>query len=207
MTSVLERPVVEEEAIPTMEEFTTDNKVAALKVMAVLGNVPLEVKEFQTSWFLITYDMPHSPEGDKARHEFLVNAATIGAIQHTESVYLLPWIPEANMEAIKLAEVGKVYVWYAKASDEMQAADLTREYDRGLRKRLEKLEARAIKILEHASQHHDKRAESMLEHTWPVFNGLARAVAARGSVDLAEYMEGIRTALNIAAGNAGVAGR
>ena len=98
-------------------------------------------------------------------------------------------------------------MFYAKASDEMQAADLTREYDEGLRRRLEKLEARAIKILEHASQHHDKRVESMLEGTWPVFNGMARAVASRGSVDLAEYLEAIRTALNIAANNSGVAGR
>ena len=131
----------------------------------------------------------------------------MGAIQHTESVYLLPWIPEANLEAIKLAGAGKVFVFYAKASDEMQAADLTREYDIGLRRRLEKLEERAMKILEHASQRHNKRVESMLESTWPVFNGLARAVASRGSVDLAEYLDAIRTALNIAARNSGVAGR
>ena len=39
----------------------------------------------------------------------------------------------------------------------------------------------------------------MLEHTWPVFNGLARAVAARGSVELAQYMDAIRTVLLLCA--------
>ena len=76
-------------------------------------------------------------------------------MQHTESVYLLPWTPNANLEALKLAEVGKVYVWYAKASDEAQAAALTREYDAGLKKKLVELEERAIRILGHAKDNHD----------------------------------------------------
>ena len=59
-------PEPEPEALPEPEP-TRDNKLDALRVMAQLSDIPLNVKAFQSDWFLVTYDMPHTETGDKAR--------------------------------------------------------------------------------------------------------------------------------------------
>jgi hypothetical protein len=43
----------------------------------------IKVQDVVDKWLLLTYDLPHSEEGDKARALFLARAAAIGATRHT----------------------------------------------------------------------------------------------------------------------------
>jgi hypothetical protein len=178
-----------------MTTETQETMLNALQVLSTLCEVPVEVKEFQEDWLLISYDLPHSEAGDKARSEFLHQAGRIGAVQHTESVYMLPWTAYANLEVIKLAEVGKVYCWYGAATTTEQAMELSAQYDSGLAKQVGKLEERAVKILGHVSDGHQKMGQKMLDTTWPQFEGLARSVVARGHMEMAQKLNAVREIL------------
>lgn len=181
----------------TMSTETQKDMLNALQVLSTLTEVPVVVKEFQEEWLLISYDLPHSDEGDKARSEFLKQAGHIGAVQHTESVYLLPWTAQANMEVIRLAEVGKVYCWYGAATTPEQVQELSRQYDAGLAKQVDRIEERAVRILGHVSDSHHKMARKMLDATWPQFEGLARSVVARGHMQMAQRLNAVREVLQL----------
>ena len=180
-----------------MTTETQETMLKALQVLSTLTEVPVEIKEFQDNWLMITYDLPHSEAGDKARSEFLQQAGHIGAVQHTESVYLLPWTAHANLEVIKLSEVGRVYCWYGAATTTEQMEELSRIYDAGLAKQVDRIEERAVRILGHVSDNHHKMARKMLDATWPHFLGLARSVVARGDMLMAQRLNTVREVLNL----------
>ena len=123
----------------TMEK---ENKLVELETAAVLSGVELHHKEIMTKFLLLTYDMPHTEAGDKARREFLLNARALGAHQHTESVYLLPYSAEAGEAILNLTKAGKVFVWTSETANPAQAAEVTRNYDVELKDSLKKLSGR-----------------------------------------------------------------
>lgn len=164
------------------------NNLSGLKILSEIFEVPVVVKEFQNDWILFTYDLPNTKEGIKARYEFLYKAKWLGAIQHTESVYLMPWTHQSNTAALNLASVGKVYLWYTKVGDEQQAIGLTRDYDTGLEARIEDLTKRVDKILEQAKKDHRGQVLRMAETTWEKINGIGKAILERGDENLANKL-------------------
>ncbi len=52
-----------------------ESKFSSLEVMARLTDSKIDAREICEKWLLITYDIPKTDEGDKARREFLNNAA------------------------------------------------------------------------------------------------------------------------------------
>ncbi len=66
-----------------------------IEMLARLSDTKIKCRDIVDRWLLLTYDIPHNEKGDKARREFLNAATLVGATQHTESVYLLPWTPAA----------------------------------------------------------------------------------------------------------------
>ena len=184
-------------------EQQSDN-LAGLKILGEIFEVPVNVKEFANDWILFTYDLPNTKEGTKARYEFLHKARWLGAMQHTESVYLMPWTNRSNAVALQLASVGKVYLWYTKAGDEQQAINLTRDYDTGLEVRIEELSKRVDRILEQAKADHKGQVLRMAESTWEKINGIGKAILERGDTSLANKLYSVIGTLKYAESLVGV---
>ena len=169
------------EAIPEVfEEIGT---------IARLSGSKIELRDIVDKWLLLTYDIPHTPEGDKARREFLTEAAYLGATQQTESVYLIPWTPQAEMAALKLARFGKTIVWTSSVTDKSMAREITRKYDQGLQPVMEEIGERLDRIAEHYRRRRFKRANKMVPKTDKMMDGLVMALLRRGSKTLFLYFE------------------
>jgi len=107
----------------------------------------VETKFIQQDWVLITYDIPAKDK--KLRHEFIKQAKQLGAIPHTDSVYLLPFSEKAMELASELAVKGHAVVWRSKQEDKQKAIEITIKYDTALEMRCIYLEQR----LQIGSQH------------------------------------------------------
>ncbi len=173
-------------AVAVVEEETRNEELDSLEVMARLMDVDIETKEICDKWLLITYDIPHTKEGDKARREFLDNARLIGATKHTESVYLMPWTGEAEMLALNLSGTkgGKVCLWTSQPTDTLLAEDITKAYDASLRPQIDAIGVRVDKIVAHQNAERYGRAEQMMEKTKTMLDGMEQAVIRRGSAQL-----------------------
>ena len=161
-----------------------NDKLASIEVMARMTDIPLKAKEIVEDWLLLTYDIPKSEAGNKARRDFLSQIHLIGGVQHTASVYYMPWTQEAEQLAFKVAKVGKAVVWSSTPTDKAVAKDLTNAYDTQLMELLDDLEARLDKIQAQWDEKHYKRAQKMAEATLPKAEALAESVKRRGSDDM-----------------------
>lgn len=179
-------PLVPESNIDVLES-NTDIKIGELETLAVLFDRDIEIKSIMTDFMLITYDIPSSKEGMKARADFLRTARRFGVVQHTESVYYAPWTTEANVAVTKLAGKGKVYVWRASVTDETQARYLTKVYDLTLMKWIEGISERLMRMREHVSAAHAGRAKKMLKVTAALVDGLNEAVTTRNDENLSSF--------------------
>ena len=170
--------------------MTTDNDKSSMEVMARLTGVKIELREVVDNWLLLTYDMLHSEEGDKARSEFLTDAREIGAAQQTESVYLIPWSPEAELLALNLSRQvqdmkrGRVIIWTAKPTDKDLLKGITETYDAGLGPALDDVSERLDRIEEHLTNNRNLRAEGMLKKTKFMLDNLEASILRRGSANL-----------------------
>ena len=173
-----------------------EDKALDLKAQAVILEAPVQVKEIVEEFLLITYDVPVSDEGNKARTEFLQRAASIGAVMHTESVYYMPWTQVADITALKLSKIGKVYAWYAKADPET-ARDLTRHYDQQVMSWIDELDKRLDKIMGHINDGHIKLAHRMIERTLPMISEQEAIIKRRGSPALETALQGLKRTLGI----------
>ena len=181
-----------------MTEEQQETKLVALQMLAKISELPLSVKQFHSDWILLTYDLPNTKEGTKARYAFLNRARYLGAMMHTESVYLMPHTDAANAAAIVLAEAGDVYLWYTKAGSEAQSVSLTNNYDQRLAAEIAKVKERVSRISYHSHEGHDRQVRRMARGTWTMIDGLSKAVVSRGSTELAEQLFNIITALKYA---------
>ena len=106
-----------------------DSRLDSLRTIAMLDGVDLPVRDVCDNWLLLTYDLPNTEEGNKLRSEFLRTAKRMGAVQHTESVYLLPWTQQAELLAMEIAKIGNAFIWTSHPQDPKQAAEITEDYD------------------------------------------------------------------------------
>lgn len=169
---------------------------SSIEVMARLTNTQIQTREICDKWLLITYDLPHTEAGDKARREFLERARRIGATHHTDSVYLMPWTSYAESLALQLAGSGEVCVWTSQTTNEAKAKEITASYDAGLAPQVDEISERLGKISEHLSAKHFKRADQMLEKTVEMMDALENAVIRRGSAELFISIQLLRRRMN-----------
>ena len=180
------------------------NDKSSMEVMARLTGVNIELKEVVAEWLLLTYDMPHSEEGDKARRDFLFSARAIGAAQQTESVYLIPWTPEAEVLALDLSrriqemKKGKVIIWTSTPTDKAKSAEITQVYDAGLVPALDEISERLDRIEEHRVANRNLRAEKMLEKTGRMLKDMEAAILRRGSAMLFVRLQLLRRRFELA---------
>jgi len=162
----------------------TEVDFSSIEALARLSDTQIEAREICDKWILLTYDLPNTEAGNKARAGFLANAKLHGATMFTESVYLLPWTKHAEVLALRLARVGDVCVWTAQTTDENKASEITRSYDKGLEPHLMEISQRLDKISEHMNLKHYKRAHKMMEKTENMLNNIEQAIIRRGSAQL-----------------------
>jgi hypothetical protein len=164
---------------PTKPNFST------LEVIARITDNKIETREIVDKWLLLTFDIPISKEGNKARTEFYKEAYRLGAVQNTESVYLTPWTPQAELMALKLAEVSnsRVIVWTAQTSAE-QAQEITHRYDKGLMPILKLVEKRIDTLDYFIQKGYHKRAQRYTIKTERILNDLEAAIIRRGSAQM-----------------------
>ena len=162
-----------------------------LEVMARMTDTKINIKEVCDKWLMITYDLPHTEEGDRARREFLMAAHSIGAAKHTESVYLLPWTPEAEVLALELSRVknGEVFIWTSQATDQSKIKEITQTYDEGLAPIMDEISERIDRIEEHQARERYGRAEKMLPKTEKMLDDMQDAILRRGSAVLFIHLQ------------------
>jgi len=156
-----------------------------MEVLArMTGSVMPEVRAICDKWLLICYDIPHTPQGDKARREFLSAARQVGASSFTDSVYLMPWTPSAEILALGLARAGKVCVWTSETTDKARAEEITESYDQSMSPMLDEIEERIDRIDFHLDKKRFKRAKKMMDKTELMVNSTRDAIIRRGSAEL-----------------------
>ena len=164
--------------LETKVDFTS------LEVLARMTNTRIEAREICDRWLLLTYDIPKSQAGNKARHEFLKKARELGAGRHTDSTYLMPWTPDAEVLALQVGKVGKACVWTSQTTNPFEAKEITQKYDAELLPIIDEISERISKMEEHKRKNHRKRLEKMYEKTERMIGALERAIIRRGSNDL-----------------------
>lgn len=162
----------------TKPDFTT------IEVLARMTSTPIECKDLCDKWLLLTYDIPHTDKGDKARRAFLSSARMVGATRHTDSVYLMPWTRTAEVLALELARAGEVFVWTSQTTNEKKAAQITESYDQSMRPMLDEIEERIDRIDFHLDKKRFKRAKKMMDKTELMVNSTRDAIIRRGSAEL-----------------------
>ena len=175
-------------------ETSPSEKAQELQAQKFMLDSALNIKEVVEDFILITFDIPVTDEGNKARAEFYHNARRIGAVMHTESVYYMPWTQAANVTALNLAEAGKVFVWFTKTSGNI-ARELTMRYDIILRKWIDEIDERLDKILSHIREGKVKLARNMLERTVTTLVEMDEIVKRRNSATLAKDIASLRASL------------
>lgn len=164
--------------------MVTKTDFSSIEVMARLTDTKIEAREICEKWLLLTYDLPNTEEGNKARAAFLAQARLYGATKHTDSVYLMPWTKKAEMLALDLAKKGEVCVWTSQTTDKTEAERVTRRYDEGLEPVLDKISDRLDKIAGHLFNEHYKTAYRMLDKTGTMLEHIEQAIIRRGSAQL-----------------------
>jgi len=156
----------------------------SMEVIARMTDTEINMRDLVSKWILITYDLPHTEAGDKARREFLMQAKSIGAARHTDSVYLLPWTPSAELLALQLSRVGDVVLWTSSTTDEGKAKEITQSYDKGIEPILDEISERIDRISDYEIKHYLKRANKMIPKTERMLNEVEQTIMRRGSVSL-----------------------
>ena len=162
----------------------------SLEVMARITDSRIQVRDVVDKWMLLTYDLPNTEAGNKARVQFLAIASAIGAIQHTESVYLMPWSPEAEHLALSLAktEGGDVVVW-SQATPLNRQEEITASYDAALRPQLKEISVRLDKMDGYRFTNHLKRFQQMVPKTERLLANAEAAIERRGAEVLVVWLE------------------
>jgi len=164
-----------------------------LEVMARITDNPIKIKKVVEKWLLLTYDLPHTPTGDRARALFLNRASAIGATRHTDSVYLMPWSPEAERMALELArtEGADVIVW-AQATPLDREEEITRNYDHSLRPKLDEISERLDRMNFYIRKSQPKRAAILTEKTERLLQEAEVAINRRDSDTLQLRLETLK---------------
>ena len=180
--------------------FTTEDRTDAIaqlnaEKMIFDPNAELEIKSVLEKFALITYDIPATKEGARARAEFLDRAKFRGAIMHTESVYLAPWSIANDLEVLKAAGIGKVRIFVSVPMEKDECREITREYDKKIAGVFKEAEDRFAKIVKHVEDGQYGLAHKMLPKSADWINALKKAAIARGSQHLYDRWEDLNKKL------------
>jgi len=178
-----------------MDRNENEEQFASLKLMATLSGVEAQVKEVLHDFILITYDLPTTEEGNKARSRFLDDIRYIGGVMHSESCYLMPSSPESELAAIQLAEkTPSCYIWFSHIKDEVKAKELTREYDKAVKDDiLKEIRERVAKMKKHAEDGKEGVVNRMRKKTEKMLKDAAGIAARRGSEKLAKEVSRLKS--------------
>lgn len=130
-----------------------------------------QVKEIISDYILLTYDIPAKQKA--LRYQFLKKAGQIGAMQYTESVYLLPYSEESFQLASEMATSGKAVIWKSHQVDETKAISITQSYGQHIQARCAMIEQRLLTAQEHITKGHLRRALTMAIRTGNLLKELA----------------------------------
>lgn len=160
-----------------------------LEVLARMTDSKIEIKDVIPEWLLLTYDLPHTDAGDQARAKFLKAAAAIGAVRHTDSVYLMPWSAEAESLALDLAktEGGEVIVW-SKAKPLTHEEQVLQGYDDALKPHIKEFSDRLNKMEGYLIKDNGIFAR-MVPKTTKMLDNLDAAILRRGNEVFALWFE------------------
>lgn len=122
-----------------------------------------EVKKIIQDFVLITYDIPEKEK--KLRAQFLKEAHSLGAICHTQSVYLMPYSDKTFELANALAAKGDAVVWVSQQKDPKKAAQITMSYEQHLQTRCGAIEQRLVIAQQYMAAGKLGIAEKMRERT------------------------------------------
>lgn len=180
-----------ETVVIDIETEDQDNAIAQLKAehMFFDPDAKLVIQEVVTKFALITYDLPATKEGAKARAEFLESARFRGAIMHTESVYLAPFSIVNDLGVLKTAKVGEVRIFVAVPLEKDDCAKMTREYDKKISEVFKEAEDRFEKVSQHVADGQYGLAHKMMPRTSEWIDALKKAAIARGSQHLYDRWE------------------
>jgi hypothetical protein len=167
---------------------------AELKLLGDLMDVTVDVKEVMSSFALITYDIPSTEEGNKARSEFLIASKRAGIVQHTESVYYGPWSMDYNFLIVDLEQIAgsTVYVWKTDIADPNMAMALTRHYDTTVLKWMDEFDGRLDTMLDHLAAGKHGIAVRMFKRTGEMVNELDKTCKRRESTILTAEFEKLK---------------
>ncbi len=179
----------------TVLEKPASDATVSLEVMARLKDVKMTVVPMVGKWLFLSYDIPISKEGNEARAKFYIDSKAAGAVQFNESLYFLPWSPEAEHIALELSKNGNVVVLPSEIVDSQQVEMLTKRYDARLLTILKEISTRVDKITKQLEDNHEKRAEKMVVKTWKMIADLEAAIVRRGSNSLFLTLNIIKTRL------------
>ena len=154
------------------------------KILAKFAGIEFKARELVDEWILVTYDLPATDAGNKARQDFLKLAPRIGAVMHTKSVYLMPNTNECQIATVDLAKIGNVYIWTSRANDEASKKDLTDLYDDRIKKGVKEIKDRMTSIRKHMDKEQNGMANRMVEKTIDIFNNSVFSVVQRGNAEL-----------------------
>jgi len=153
------------------------------QAMGKLQNVQINARELVDEWLLLTYDIPVSEEGNKARFKFLKLAPTIGAVMHSRSVYLMPNTHQAQLAGVELSKTvgGEVYMWSSKVVGGMTNEDVTKFYDSKINQQIDHIVERMEKEAKLIEDKKEGMADRMHRKTINLFNQVLFSCVQRGS--------------------------
>jgi len=160
--------------------------MTGLKLAEAIGKlqgIQINTRELVDEWLLITYDIPVSEEGNKARFKFLKLAPTIGAVMHSRSVYLMPNTHQAQLAGVELSKTvgGEVYMWSSKVVGGMTNEDVTKFYDRKINEQIDHIVERMEQEVALIEENHEGMADRMHRKTVNLFNQVLFSCVQRGS--------------------------
>jgi hypothetical protein len=160
-----------------------------LETVARMTDSKIQIKQVVDKFILLTYDLPATEAGDKARFEFFKQAQEIGAQMFTESCYLLPCSKEAEKLALLMAktEGGEVIVW-TQAEPLNYKEEITRRYDAALKKNIVEISGRLDKMDIYYRKYRG-RCIKMIPKTQRLLDNTETAVIRRGSEQLLILLE------------------
>ena len=187
----LEQLLNDEEVVEEGPELATPpappkHSLTTIEVVARMTDNKIVTKEFVDEWLLLTFDIPTTKEGSVARNEFYKKAYALGAIQNTESVYLCPWTPEAEVMAMELAKVSnsKVIVWSRAKTTAEASLEITQRYDAGIKKIMSVISKRIDRLEEMIQKKWFKKAQKYTIKTEQLLEHVEAAIIRRGSASM-----------------------
>lgn len=125
--------------------------------------MPVELKEIISDYVLISYDIPACQGA--LRKRVLREMYEIGAIAHTQSVYLLPYSAKSLELANEISAGGSAYVFTSEMPNVDKAASISNKYAQHVKDRIFIINCRINKIGEHIKNQEFGRATKMIKKT------------------------------------------